>query len=68
MKQRALEMRFDRKIVVRRLQEVVLADSPNLVRHALLVMFVTNMLDDRIGEHDIEGSVAKLRKISSVPR
>ena len=53
-------MRFDRKIVVRGLQEVVLADTPNLVRHSLLVMFVTNMLDDRIGEHDIEGSVAEL--------
>lgn len=59
MKKRALEMRFDGEIVVRGLQEVVLADTPNLVRHALLVMFVTNMLDDRIGENNVKGSVAE---------
>ena len=60
MKKRALEMRFDGEIVVRGLQEVVLADTPNLVRHALLVMFVTNMLDDGIGENNVKGSVAEL--------
>ena len=53
-------MRFDGEIVVRGLQEVVLADTPNLVRHALLVMFVTNMLDDGIGKNNVKGSVAEL--------
>ena len=66
MKQRALEMRFDGEIVVRGLQEVILADTPNFVCHALLVVFVTNMFDDGVGEHNVERSVAKLRKISSV--
>ena len=52
-------MRLQREIAVRRLNEVSLANSLDFFRHKLLVgKMRSEVLDYRVGEHDVERSVS----------
>jgi hypothetical protein len=69
LKARHQKMRLQREIAIRRLNEVSLPNSLDFFRHHLLVGEMrTEVLDYRVGEHDIERSISVAAEITRVTR
>ena len=60
-------MRLKGKVQVRRLKEVALAHSSDLIRHALLVSEVAHMFDHGVGENEVELPVVERLHVPGVP-
>ncbi len=60
------EVRFDREVTVRRLDEVTPSDAANLGRHRFLIGQVAEVLDHGVGEDDVELVVGELAEVASI--
>ena len=66
LEQRKYKMRLYREIQIGSLYEIPLAYPLNLPRHFAHIFYPANVLDNRVGIHDIKLPVAELLHISGI--
>ncbi len=60
-------MDFERKMPVRGLHPVTGSHAPDFIGHLLLPLKITDMLNDAVGEGQIERTILEHRHIASIP-